>query len=265
MKTVKNIAKITKAMQMVAASKLKIAQERSQNSRHLSSALAGVMAKLVISPEAVAKSHLLIPICSDKGLCGGLNAAMTKMLKREIIPPLVEKGDQISIVLVGGKAKGPLRRELATTFQSALEHVFPANFAIASAISNEALASHSDEYVVSYNKFKSAISQIPMVINVPSHKMLNVGGDAFVNFEIEDERSDVLQNFAEFNLVMTTYGAMLENYCSEIASRMQAMDGATTNANKSFGKISLRYNKARQAAITTELTEIISGAESLKK
>lgn len=110
------------------------------------------------------------------------------------------------------------------------------------------------------------INQEPTLVKIPSYKLIAEGAetDPFMKFETEDERQETFENFCEFNLAVSVYGAMLENNCSEIASRMAAMDNATRNSNDMFTALELKYNKARQAAITTELIEIISGAESLK-
>jgi ATP synthase F1 gamma subunit len=108
--------------------------------------------------------------------------------------------------------------------------------------------------------------QEPTFFSAPTFGLISGGSevDPFNDFEIEDERGEVLESFAEFNLAVSLYGAMLENQCSEIAARMAAMDNATRNAEEAYDKLELKYNRARQAAITTELIEIISGAESLK-
>jgi ATP synthase F1 gamma subunit len=142
----------------------------------------------------------------------------------------------------------------------------PPNFAVAACIAEEAIAADTEGATLVYNVFKSAINQEPTITKVPSYKLITEGAevDPFQKYETEDERSEVLESFAEFNLAVGIYGALLENNASEIASRMAAMDNATRNAMDSFHALELKYNKARQASITTELIEIISGAESLK-
>merc|ERR1711988_1973841 len=266
MKQVKNIAKITKAMQMVASSKLRGAQSRMESARPMTAALEEFFGSIEIEG---AKSACLIPITSDSGLCGGVNTQIVKLLKQEIIPELQAAGVDVSIVSVGDKGRSVLRRQFPDEMAAVLTGVFgqvKPNFSVAACIAGEALELNADNTTVVFNKFQSIISQVPTRISVPSYKMISEGMevDPFQKYETEDERSEILESFAEFNLAVTIYGALLENNCSEIASRMSAMDNATRNANDMFDALELKYNKARQAAITTELIEIISGAESLK-
>lgn len=162
-----------------------------------------------------------------------------------------------------------LRRNLPEDMAAAITGVFGTvkpNFSVAACIADEALSQGTDDVSVVYNKFQSIVSQIPTLVKVPSYNMIAEGCevDPFLKYETEDERAEILESFTEFNLAVTIYGALLENNCSEIAARMSAMDNATRNANDMFNALELKYNKARQAAITTELIEIISGAESLK-
>jgi len=275
MKQVKNIAKITKAMQMVASSKLRGAQTRLEAARPMADAMAdlfGSLEKSEENPDGVEfapKTDCIIPMTSDSGLCGGVNGQIVKLVRLEIIPGLKGAGVEVSIVNVGDKGRSILRRNNPDEMASVITGVFGStkpNFSVAACIADEALEVGADNTTVVFNTFKSVISQIPTVRKVPSYKLISEGTevDPFLKFETEDERSEILESFAEFNLAVTIYGGLLENNCSEIASRMSAMDNATRNANDMFDKLELKYNKARQAAITTELIEIISGAESLK-
>jgi F-type H+-transporting ATPase subunit gamma len=275
MKSVKNISKITKAMQMVAASKLKGAEKRMIAARPLTAALKdcfGSLEKSEENPEGVEfapQSVCIVPITSDKGLCGGVNTQIIKMVRFKVLPELETAGVSATMVVVGDKARSIMSRNHASNLSAVMTQVFagiPPNFSVACCIAEEALSADCDSIKVAYNVFQSAISQIPTVVNVPSYKLITDGTeeDPFQKFETEDERTEVLESFAEFNLAVSIYGAMLENNTSEIASRMAAMDNATRNANDMFDKLELKYNKARQSAITTELIEIISGAESLK-
>jgi F-type H+-transporting ATPase subunit gamma len=274
MASVKNISKITKAMQMVAASKLTKAQKRVEGGRPFAASLKEIFGSLEKSEEnpegyeLSAKSECLIPITSDKGLCGGVNSVLIKGLQKDVMPQLEEAGVDVKIVAVGEKGRSLLRRAYPEKINAVATGTFsaiPPNFAVAAIIAEEALETDADNFKVCYNVFKSMISQIPAELNVPSYQLIAAEGtDPFVKFETEDERTETFENFCEFNLAVALYGAMLENNCSEIASRMSAMDNATKNADKAFDALELKYNKARQAAITTELIEIISGAESLK-
>jgi len=275
MKSVSNIAKITKAMQMVAASKLRGADARLIAGRPFTGALKdlfGSLEKSEENPEGVEfnpETQCVMPITSDKGLCGGVNTQIVKLTRLQVIPEMEAAGKSVKLVCVGDKGRSVLRRNNPQHLSSIVTQCFanvPPNFSVAACIAEEALATESDAVTLVYNTFVSAISQEPTIQLVPSYKLITEGADVdpFQKFETEDERGEVLESFAEFNLAVAIYGAMLENNCSEIASRMAAMDNATRNANDMFSALELKYNKARQASITTELIEIISGAESLK-
>merc|ERR1711934_303043 len=273
MKQVKNIAKITKAMQMVASSKLRGATERVEASRPMTKALSSLFGSLEKSeenPDGVEmspKSDCLVTITSDGGLCGGVNSILMKMVRMQLVPAMKEKGIEVSIVGVGDKGRSILRRAMPENIHAIMTGVFSSkpNFSVAACVAAEALDTNSDNVAVVFNTFVNTITQDPTVINAPSYSMISQAEvDPFQKYETEDERSECLESFAEFNLAVTIFGALLENNCSEIAARMSAMDNATRNANDMFDALELKYNKARQAAITTELIEIISGAESLK-
>merc|ERR1712072_1338839 len=260
-------------MQMVAASKLKGAEARVKAARPLTAALQdlfGNIEKSEENPDGVEfapKTSCVVPITSDKGLCGGVNTQIIKMIRFTTIPELEAAGVGVKVVVVGDKGRSVFRRQLPDKLDAVITDAFQSpNFSVAACIAGEVLATDCDSATLGYNIFKSAISQIPTVTTVPSYKLITEGSDVdpFQKFETEDERSEILESFSEFNLAVTIYGAMLENNCSEIAARMSAMDNATRNANDMFDALELKYNKARQAAITTELIEIISGAESLK-
>merc|ERR1712046_78409 len=275
MKQVKNIAKITKAMQMVASSKLRGAEQRVKASRPLTSALSGLFGSLEKSDdnpdgcEFDPKSDCLGTITSDSGLCGGVNTLLLKMVRLELVPKLQAAGVDIKVVGVGDKGRSILKRTMPGNIEAIMTGVFGAvkpNFSVAACVAAEALDTNSDNISVIFNTFVNTITQDPTVVKVPSYKMISEGSevDPFQKYETEDERSETLESFAEFNAAVTIYGALLENNCSEIASKMTAMDNAPRNANDMYDALELKYNKARQAAITTELIEIISGAESLK-
>jgi len=266
MKQVANIAKITKAMQMVASSKLRGAETRVKASRPLTGALSNLFGTLETSE---AKSECLVTVTSDAGLCGGVNTQLLKMVRNEMVPKMEAAGVDICYVSVGDKGRSILKRTAPDQIKSAITGVFGSvkpNFSVAACIAAEALDTNSDKISVVYNTFVNTITQDPTAIGVPSYKLISEGSDVdpFQTYETEDERSETLESLTEFNTAVTIYAALLENNCSEIASKMTAMDNATRNANDMFDALELKYNKARQAAITTELIEIISGAESLK-
>merc|ERR1711939_628900 len=180
MKQVKNIAKITKAMQMVASSKLRGAQTRAEAARPLTQALTdlfGSLEKTEENPEGTEfspKSDCLIPITSDAGLCGGVNTQILKLLRLTVIPELKDAGVEVSVVSVGDKGRSVLRRNNAEDMAAVITGVFGTvkpNFSVAACIADEALAQGTDQTSVVYNKFKSIISQIPTVVKVPSYKL----------------------------------------------------------------------------------------------
>lgn len=275
MKSIGNVGKITKAQQMVASSKLRGAEKRMLDARPMVSALDDLFSKLAKSEEnpdgaeLTPKSTTVVPVSSDKGMCGSINTQIVKLFKNEVVPGLQASGTDVSVVCVGDKARSQLRRSHPEMLSSVVTQVFGQvlpNFAVAACIAGEVLDCESDSTKVIFNKFISTMTQMPTTVDVPSFKLISEGceEDPFLKFETEDERTEVFESFAEFNLAVVIFGALLENNTSEIASKMAAMDNATRNAQDIFNALELKYNKARQAAITTELIEIISGAESLK-
>jgi len=275
MTSIANIGKITKAMKMVAASKLKGAERRVVMSRPLTAAmkdLFGSLEKSEENPDGIElspKTVTVLPVSSDKGLCGGVNTLLVKMVRNQYVPTLEAAGIDFKYVIVGDKARSVMRRQVPNDIAAVVTDVFaavPPNFAVACCIADLALEEGADSVTVAFQTFKSVISQVPTITKAPSFKLISEGAesDPFIKYETEDERTETFENFAEFNLAVSVYGALLENNCSEIAARMAAMDNATRNSQEMFDKLELKYNKARQAAITTELIEIISGAESLK-
>ena len=168
------------------------------------------------------------------------------------------------LTLVGSKARDGLQRthgkKIATSIDEA--YTIPITFSLASFLAEQMLAEPADEYTILYNKFKSVIAfdVTPMTFKGP--ECLGESG-VFDEFEFEGEKEDILANMYQFNLACALYGCLLENITCEQASRMTAMDAATNNANEMINKLRIQYNRQRQAVITTELTEIVAGAESV--
>lgn len=275
MKSIANVGKITKAQQMVASSKLRGAEKRMLDARPMVSAMEDLFSKLAKSEENPdgaelnPKSVCVVPVSSDKGMCGSINTNIVKLFKNEIVPALEADKTDIKCVIVGDKARGQLRRTHPQYLSAVMTQVFGQvnpNFAVAACIAEEVLQTDTEASKVLFNSFVSTMTQLPKAVDVPSFKLIAEGcdEDPFLAFETEDERTEVFESFAEFNLAVVIFGALLENSTSEIASKMAAMDNATRNAQDIFDALELKYNKARQASITTELIEIISGAESLK-
>merc|ERR1711998_29672 len=275
MKSIANVGKITKAQQMVASSKLRGAEKRMNDARPMVGAMEDLFSKLAKSEEnpdgaeLTPKSVCVVPVSSDKGMCGSINTNMIKLFKNEVVPALEADKIDINVVVVGDKARSQLRRTHPAMLAAVMTQVFgqiPPNFAVAACIAEEVLQTDSDSTTILFNQFISTMTQMPNAVDVPSFKLIAEGceEDPFLKFETEDERTEVFESFAEFNLAVVIFGALLENSTSEIASKMAAMDNATRNAQDIFDALELKYNKARRASITTELIEIISGAESLK-
>lgn len=263
MKSVMSTAKITKAMKMVAASKLKGAEKMMLQARPFASSINGLMeSKLVPTEEdAPPESALLLAISSDKGLCGGLNSRVTKEVKLAIEAAGEAKP---KVMIVGNKSVAGLNRTHGEYITTSIDETYnmPVTFTLASFIAEQMIASEATQYTILYNKFFSVIKfeVTPKVIKGPD--ALGASG-TFDDFEFEGDQEVVLADLYQFNLACTVYSALLENVTSEQASRMTAMDSATNNAKEAGSKLQILYNRLRQAKITTELTEIVAGAESV--
>jgi F-type H+-transporting ATPase subunit gamma len=263
LKSVTSTAKITKAMKMVAASKLRGAETKMRAARPFVSSINDVMSS-VLSPaegDDAPESKALMAISSDKGLCGGVNSRVVKEVKLTYDKkPEVEP----SLMLVGSKSRDALLRGYSNKIVTSIDEAYnvPTNFSLASFLAEQMLTTPADEYTILYNKFTSVVQfdVTPMTIKGP--EVLG-GSGVFDEYEFEGEKEDILANMYQFNLACAVYGCLLENITSEQASRMTAMDSATNNATDMISKLTIQYNRQRQAVITTELTEIVAGAESV--
>eukprot|EP00891_Asterochloris_glomerata_P000769 jgi/Astpho2/769/Aster-00628 len=266
MRSVTNIQKITKAMKMVAASKMRVAQASTFKSRGLSAPMIKLLGDL---PGADVESNVAVAISSDKGLCGGINSTVSKYT-RAVLKTTEGEGRHSSIVVVGEKARAQLVRDQRTKIVATIQDVnkLRITYAQAASIAEELLKTEYDAVRLVFNRFVSAIAFKPTIATVLSpdalEKSVEAGG-ALDSYEVEGpDRAELLQDLAEFQLATTLYNALLENNCSEQASRMAAMESSTKNATEMISKLSLQYNRTRQATITTELIEIISGAAALE-
>ena len=277
--SVKSTQKITKAKQMVAAAKLRRAQAAAEAARPYAERLSGVMASLAakVSGDSAPlllrgtgsdKRHLLVVVNTDKGLCGGLNANIVKAAKAKA-RALVAEGKDVTFYLVGKKGRAPIKRDFADKIEKHFDtsNVRQPGFEEAEAIADDLLERfEKGEFDVAhlvYPIFKSALAQDPTVdqlIPVPSPEGA-AGGDAVVEYEPGEEEilEDLLPRYVKTQL----FGALLEREASEQGASMTAMDNATRNAGDLINKLTIQYNRSRQAAITTELVEIIAGAEAL--
>jgi F-type H+-transporting ATPase subunit gamma len=267
MRSVTNIQKITSAMKMVAASKMRVAQAATENSRGLVRPLIRLLGD---TPCADVERNLTVAVTSDKGLCGGINSAVTKYSRATVGAVATGDGKIAEYVVIGEKGRAQLVRTEAASIAATVADVAKVRttFGVAAAVADILLKTEYDAARIVFNRFVSAISFKPTVATVLSpaalEKAAEAGGELDA-YEVEGpDRAEMLQDLAEFSLASVLYNALLENNCSEQAARMSAMENSTKNAKEILGALTLSYNRSRQAAITTELTEIISGAAALE-
>jgi F-type H+-transporting ATPase subunit gamma len=283
--SVKSTQKITKAMKMVAAAKLRRAQQAAEQGRPYAERMASVMASLagrvVIgpqSPKLVAgtgrdQTHLLVVATSDRGLAGAFNTNIVRAARRRA-EELAREGKTVYFYLVGRKGRAVIQRLYPKQIihqhdTSAIKYVsFADAQAVAADIVDRYLTDGIDVVQLFYAQFRSALVQEPVgqqIIPVPlapsAAPSPTSGPEAAVEYEPEEE--EILAALLPRNVAVQIFRAMLENAASEQGSRMTAMDNATRNAGDMINRLTIQYNRTRQAAITTELVEIISGAEAL--
>ncbi len=279
--SVKNTRKITKAMQMVAAAKLRRAQESAEAARpyaeRLNAVVAGLAASVEGSPSAprllsgtgADKVHLLVVLTSERGLCGGFNTTIVR-LARAKVAELLAAGKTVKILTVGKKGREQLKRDYAQYFVGHvdLSEVKRLGYSNAHAIARDLLtrydAGEFDVATLFFNRFQSVISQIPtakQVIPAAFDAAPADGASALYDYEPGEEA--ILADLLPRGVATQVFTALLENAASEQGARMSAMDNATRNAGDMINKLTIQYNRSRQAAITKELIEIISGAEAL--
>ena len=283
--SVKSTQKITKAMKMVAASKLRRAQEAAEAARPYAERMASIMASLSAAqtgsdtaPRLMIGTgqdqvHLLIVATAERGLCGAFNSSIVKLARRKI-DELTAQGKTVKILCVGKKGRDQLRRDHASKIADTvdLSKSKKIGFAEAQEIADRVLAMfEAGEFDVAhifYNNFKSVISQIPtaqqLIPAMVAGDVANAGPDLKgAIYEFEPDEETILDQLLQRNLSMQVYRALLENAASEQGARMSAMDNATRNAGEMIKKLTTVYNRSRQAQITKELIEIISGAEAV--
>jgi F-type H+-transporting ATPase subunit gamma len=282
--SVKSTQKITKAMKMVAAAKLRRAQQAAEAGRPYSERMAAVMAslagKVVISdqsPKLLAgtgrdQTHLLVVATSDRGLAGAFNSNIVRAARRKA-DELMREGKTVYFYLVGRKGRAVIQRlypkQIAHQFDTgAIKYV---SFADAQAIANDIIDRYTsnglDVVHLFYARFQSALVQEPVGQQIIPVRLEDTAGIASTGIsaavEYEPEEEEILATLLPRNIAVQIFRALLENAASEQGSRMTAMDNATRNAGDMIQRLSIVYNRQRQAAITTELVEIISGAEAL--
>ena len=280
-KSVKSTQKITKAMKMVAAAKLRKAQENAEKGRPYSEKMHNIVLNLSNSitdkenaPKLLVgtgneKVHLSIVLTADRGLCGGFNTNIVKKAKF-FFEKIKSEGKNLKIITVGSKGYDQLKRIYGNQIieKISFKDSKVANYLDAEIVGKKIIElfrkNEFDICTIFYNQFKNVITQIPQeqqIIPLKSSEVKENSVDD--NYEFEPEEDEILSNLLPKNISTQIFKAMLENSASEQGSRMSAMDSATRNAGELVDKLTINYNRSRQAAITKELIEIISGAESL--
>ena len=278
--SVKNTRKITKAMQMVAAAKLRRAQESAEQSRPYAERFMGVLSSLAAS---VGKSegapkllrgtgedrvHLLVVMTAERGLCGGFNSNIAKRARAHIAK-LQEAGKTVKILTVGKKGRDQLKREFGAAFidHVDLTEVKRVGYSDAQAIARDLVirfdAGEFDVAMLFYSKFVNVVTQVPTALQViPAAFEEEAEADSTV-YDYEPSEEAILSDLLPRGVATQIFSALLENGASEQGARMSAMDNATRNAGDMIDKLTIEFNRSRQAVITNELIEIISGAEAL--
>ena len=279
--SVKSTRKITKAMQMVAAAKLRRAQESAEAARPYAermNAVLGNLARGAAGSETAPKllrgsggdqTHLLIVATAERGLCGGFNSSIAKMARQKA-EELTAAGKTVKILTVGKKGRDQLRRDYADNFVGHvdLSEVKSLGYDNASGIARDVLsrfdAGEFDVAYIYYNQFQNVVTQIPTEQQlIPAVFAEDEDAGDAPNYDYEPDEDEILTELLPRSVATQVFTALLENGASEQGARMSAMDNATRNAGEMIDKLTIQFNRSRQAAITNELIEIISGAEAL--
>ncbi len=281
-KSVKSTQKITKAMKMVAAAKLRKAQESAEKGRPYSQKMQNIILNLTKSindpqnaPKLLVgtgkdKTYLCVVLTADRGLCGGFNSNICKLAKINF-KKILNEGKDLKIITVGTKGLDQIRREYGKyiikkfSFKDKKKISFHEAETIGDEIINLFKDNQFDKCILFYNSFKNVITQIPQAQQIIPAENNSSDNKEEIDFsyEFEPDEDEILQDLLPKNISTQVFKAFLENAASEQGSRMTAMDNATRNAGDLVDKLTINYNRSRQASITKELIEIISGAESL--
>jgi F-type H+-transporting ATPase subunit gamma len=286
--SVKSTQRITSAMKMVAAAKLRRAQEMAEAARPYAERMERMLSSLAVSAAANPESappmlagtgkddtHLLLVVTSDRGLCGGFNGSITRDVRNRITT-LEAAGKTVKLIIIGKKGVASLRRDYADRIVAAHEELskpspnFDGAATVSQTVADMFNAGEFDVCTVIYSRFVSALTQIVTPLQLipftaPENEATegdDAGGDGAV-YDFEPDEEEILTALLPRNLSVQVFRAMLESFASEQGARMTAMDSATRNAGDMIDKLTTTYNRTRQAAITKELIEIISGAEAL--
>ena len=277
--SVKSTQKITSAMKMVAAAKLRRAQDQALASRPYTSLMDKIVSKIsskatgtsidLLTGKPENKTQLLVVFSADRGLCGGFNGSITRSVKKEI-NDLQQNGVNVKLLMVGKKSADSLNREYGNLFIDKIEgKSAKPNYADAEVLATKIInLFENGEFGVCrviYNKFVSAIAQeVTFKSLIPAEIQINEDDkDPSSIYDFEPSEEEILTDLLPRNLATQLFSSQIESTASELAARMTAMDNATRNAGEMIDKLTLQYNRTRQAVITSELIEIISGAEAL--
>ena len=281
-KSVKSTQKITKAMKMVAAAKLRKAQENAEKGRPYSKKMQNIILNLTRSisdpknaPKLLSgtgndKTYLCVVLTADRGLCGGFNTNICKLAKTSFKKILNEQKN-LKIITVGSKGFDQIKREYGKFVikKYSFKEKKQITFKEADTVGNEIIRlfnqNEFDKCILFFNNFKNVITQIPQAQQIipVDNKSTKSQEENFLPYEFEPDEDEILEDLLPKNISTQVFKAFLENAASEQGSRMTAMDNATRNAGDLVDKLTINYNRSRQASITKELIEIISGAESL--
>ena len=279
--SVKSTQKITKAMKMVAAAKLRKAQESAEKGRTYSDKMQNIILNLTESisdPSNAPKllvgtgkeqTQLCVVMTSDRGLCGGFNTNICRLAKNYFLK-ILKEGKTLKIITIGSKGHDQLKREYSKyivqklSFKDKKKISFNEADDVGKIIIDLFDKNEFDKCVLFFNNFKNVMTQIPQAQQIiPAEKKENSEKNDEVFYEFEPDEDEILEDLLPKNISTQVFKAFLENSASEQGSRMTAMDSATRNAGDLVKSLTIVYNRSRQAAITKELIEIISGAESL--
>ena len=278
--SVKNTRKITKAMQMVAAAKLRRAQEAAEQSRPYTERFNAVMAGLASSvggsdsaPKLLSgtgsdQTHLLVVMTSERGLCGGFNTNIAK-LARQRASDLTANGKTVKILTVGKKGRDQMKRNFGDMFVGHVDmsDVKRLGYGDAQGVAKDVLArfdsSEFDVATIFFSRFQNVVTQIPTAQQIIPFEAPDGYDAADTLYDYEPDEESILADLLPRAISTAIFSALLENGASEQGARMSAMDNATRNAGDMIDRLTIEYNRSRQAVITNELIEIISGAEAL--
>jgi F-type H+-transporting ATPase subunit gamma len=281
-KSVKSTQKITKAMKMVAAAKLRKAQENAEKGRPYSQKMQNIILNLTKSindPENAPKllvgtgkdeTYLCVVLTADRGLCGGFNSNICKLAKTNF-KKILNEGKKLKIITVGSKGLDQIKREYGKyvikkfSFKEKKQITFTEADIVGKEIIDLFKNGQFDKCILFFNNFKNVITQVPQAQQIvpAENKSVDLKEEKSNIYEFEPDEDEILEDLLPKNISTQVFKAFLENAASEQGSRMTAMDNATRNAGELVDKLTINYNRSRQASITKELIEIISGAESL--